>query len=296
MKAEDYIAAMMDCPVGANARIVARCVALLGALGLVGWALQSAASPHPAETTMPFGRNPVQTSSQLPVGLILPARLNDTLKVKDLQKGTILEFRVMQDIPLPDRDKIPMKSLVRGSVVNAIKDSDGPGVNIALAFTQIVNKDQNFSTATSLRAIASYMAVRDAQTPLNGIDAGSPAGWANTVQIGGDIRYGDGGPVRNRHRQRVGKGVLGGVLVHVSANPSLGCDGPIKGEDYLQALWVFSSDACGVYGMKEVKLSHSGNSEPVGEFTLHFEKDDMKLDAGTAFLFEVVNLPQAQKR
>jgi hypothetical protein len=278
--------------VGANARIVARWIALLCALGFVGWVLRLAASPRFAEAAVPFGRNPVQTSSQLPVGLILPTRLNDTLKVKDLQKGTIVELRVMQDIPLPDRDKIPMKSLVRGSVVSAAKDSDGPGVNIALAFTQVADKDQNFSIATSLRAIASFMTVRDAQTPLNGIDTGSPPGWANTVQIGGDIRYGDGGPVRNRHKQRVGKGVLGGVLVHIAANPSLGCDGPIKGEDYLQALWVFSSDACGVFGMKEVKLSHSGSSDPVGEFTLHFEKDDMKLDAGTAFLFQVVNPPQ----
>jgi hypothetical protein len=286
---------MADSIFGKNARLVARCAALLCVLAFAGWALELAARPRSAKAAVPFAPDPVQTSSQLPVGLILPVRLNDTLKVKDLQKGTILELRVMQDIPLPDRGKIPMKSLVRGSVVSAVKDSDGPGVHIALAFTQVVNKDQNFSIATSLRAIASYLAVRDAQTPLNGIDTGSPAGWANTVQIGGDIRYGDGGPVRNRHKQRVGKGVLGGVLVHVSANPSLGCDGPIKSEDYLQALWVFSSDACGVYGMREVELSHSGNSDPVGEFTLHFEKVDFKLDAGMAFLFQVVNPPQIQK-
>ena len=286
---------MSDSIFGKNARVVARCAALLCTLAFAGWALEPAVRPRSAKAAVPFAPDPVQTSSQLPVGLILPVRLNDTLKVKDLQKGTILELRVMQDIPLPDRDRIPTKSLVRGSVVSAAKDSDGPGVDIALAFTQVVNKDQNFSIATSLRAIASYLAVRGAQTPLNGIDTGSPAGWANTVQIGGDIRYGDGGPVRNRHKQRVGKGVLGGVLVRVSANPSLGCDGPISGEDYPQALWVFSSDACGVYGMKDVKLSHSGNSDPVGEFTLHFEKEDMKLDAGTAFLFEVVNPPQAQK-
>jgi hypothetical protein len=287
---------MSDYPVGANARVVARCAALLCALGLVGWALQLAASPRSAEPAVPFGHNPVQTSSQLPVGLILAARLKDSFKVKDLQKGTIVEMQVMQDTPLPDRDKIPMKALVRGSVVGRAQDSDGPGVNVTFAFTQVAHKDQNFSIATGLRAIASYMAVRNAQTPLNGINTGSPPGWANTVQVGGDIRYGDGGPVRNRHKQKVGKGVLGGVLVHISANPSLGCDGPIKGQDYLQALWVFSSDACGVYGMKEVTLSRTGNSDPVGEFTLHFEKDDMKLDGGTAFLFQIVNPPQAPKQ
>jgi len=286
---------MSDDPVGANARVVARCAALLCALGFVGWAVQLAVPSGSAEAAVPSGHNPVQTSSQLPVGLILAARLKDTLKLKDLQTGSIVEMQVMQDTPLPDRDKIPMNALVRGSVVGATRESDGPGVNISFAFTQVADKDQNFSIATSLRAVASYLAVRNAQTPLNGIDTGSPPGWANTVQVGGDIRYGDGGPVRNRHKQKVGKGVLGGVLVHISANPSLGCDGPIKGEDYLQALWVFSSDACGVYGMKEVRLSHSGNSDPVGEFTLHFEKDDMRLEAGTAFLFEVLNSPQNPK-
>jgi hypothetical protein len=287
---------MSDYPVGANTRVITRCAAFLFAVVFAGWILELAAAPRALKAPRPYGHSPVQTSSQLPVGLILAARLKDTFKVKDLQKGTIVELQVMQDTPLPDRSKIPMKALVRGSVVSAANDSDGPGVNVTFVFTQVADKDQSFSIATSVRAIASFVAVRGAQTPLTGADTGSPPGWANTVQVGGDIRYGDGGPVRNSHKQKVGKGVLGGVLVHIASNPSLGCDGPIKGEDFLQALWVFSSDACGVYGMKELKISHSGNSDPVGEFTLHFEKDDMKLDGGTAFLFQIVNPPQAPKQ
>jgi hypothetical protein len=141
---------------------------------------------------------------------------------------------------------------------------------------------------TSLRAMASYQAVRSAQMPLTGPDSGTPARWANTVQIGGDIRYGDGGLVRNRHKQQVGKGVNGGVLVHALANPNGGCEGPINGDDHLQALWVFSADACGVYDLKGVDIAHAGKSDPIGEITLHFEKDDMKLEAGTAMLLRVV--------
>jgi len=144
---------------------------------------------------------------------------------------------------------------------------------------------------TSLRAIASYLTVRSAQTPLTGVDAGSPAGWANTVQIGGDIRFGDGGPVRNRAKQKVGKGVLGGVLVHVRANPASGCEGPVNGDDHPQALWVFSADACGIYGLKGVQISHKGNQPPIGEITLHFEKDDMKLASRTGMLLRVVAQP-----
>ena len=100
--------------------------------------------------------------------------------------------------------------------------------------------------------------------------------WANTVQIGGDVRFGDGDSVRNRWKETVGTAVPGGVLVYARANPELGCDGPVREDDHAQALWVFSADACGVYGLKGVKVTHNGQSPPNGEITLHIEKASMK--------------------
>jgi len=234
---------------------------------------------------------PVKNSSQLPVGVILPMRLESAVSIKETHAGEALEGRIMQDVPLPDRGKLPARSKVKGSVLAVVKDSDGPGIKVTLQFNQIEDRGLTLVAATSLRAMASYQAVRAAQLPFRGPDEGTPSGWANTVQIGGDIRYGDGGLVRNHAKEKIGKGVIGGVLVYVTANPGLGCEGPVNGDNHLQALWVFSSDACGTYDMKGVLISHSGNTAPIGENTLHFEENDAKLEAGTALLLRVVAQP-----
>lgn len=266
-----------------GSRRMAWCVGTLILLALIGH-VAGFASAHEAASA-------VQGVSQLPVGLIVPVSLENALEVKNAQKGTPLESRVMQEVPLAGREKIPLRSIVKGAVLAVVQDSDGSGVSVTIAFTTLDDRKNVVSMSASLRAIASYIAVRDAQTPWTAGDSGTPADWANTIQIGGDVRYGDGGVVRTRTKQKVGKGVFGGVLVHVQENPKGGCEGPVNGDDRLQALWVFSADACGVYGLKDVKIAHAGRSEPAGEITLHFAKRDTKLDAGTAMLLRVVQKP-----
>jgi hypothetical protein len=163
-------------------------------------------------------------------------------------------------------------------------------MKVTLKFDQLEDHKEAVPIVTYLRALASRRALQSAQLAHSGADIGTPNGWADTVQIGGDVRFGDGGAVRNRAKEQVGKGVPGGVLAHVSANPALGCDGPMESDD-LQALWVFSSDACGVYDLKGIKIAHTGKSSPAGEITLHFEKDDAKLEAGTGILLRVASKP-----
>jgi hypothetical protein len=223
-----------------------------------------------------------KTPLRIPVGYILPVQLQDTFSAEDAHRGDVLRTKIAQEVPLPGGDKIKFGSILQGTVVAIMPDNDEVGVRVTLRFNQLIERDQTTSLATSLRAIASYPAVRDAQTPLTGSGGGTPAGWATTVQIGDDIRYGDGALVRNRQKQKVGEGVLGGVLVHVKANPEMGCSGPV-GEDAPQALWVFSADACGVYGLRGVTIIRVPGHHP-GEFILHFKKKDMKLSSGSALL------------
>jgi hypothetical protein len=233
----------------------------------------------------------VEKGSRALVGYILPSQLDGSLEVKDAKAGDTLQARIQQEVPLPDQKKIAFRSLVKGSVVAVSRDQDGRGVGVTLRFDQLSDRGQNFSMATSLRALASYNAVRSAETPHTGADTGSPTGWANTFQVGGDIRYGDGGIVRDRYKENVGKGVRGGVLVYLKPNPERGCEGPLERDNHVQALWVFSADACGVYGMKGVDI-YNGQRAHVGEFTLHFEKSDMTLGSGTGLLLRVVERPE----
>jgi hypothetical protein len=223
--------------------------------------------------------------SSIPVGTILPIRLDKPISVKDAQPDQAIEASVMQDVPLPS-GKIPMKTKAMGIVVSVVKDADGTGAKLTFKFTYLEDKKERVPILTYLRAMASFRQVLSAQMAnTGGTDTGSPASWSTTILVGGDVRFGDGGNVTH-YKDNVGKGVTGGVLVHILANPALGCEGP-DGADALQALWVFSSNACGVYGMKEVKIAHAGKGAPVGEITLHFAKDDMKLEPGTGILLRV---------
>ena len=265
-------------------------VLMLGMFPFVWQWICSAQSPEIREISS--SAEPAERPSPFPAGTVLPMRLEGDIVVKETQKGQAIAARITQDVPLPDKVKIPIKSMVRGSVVSVQKDPEGEGVLVTLKFNQLeMRKEAPVTISTYLRAMASYSAVRAAQTPRSGADVGTPTGWADTTQIGGDTRFGDGGEVRGAGKQNVGKGVLGGVLVHVKANPARGCEGPVNGDDHLQALWVFSANACGVYDLKGTKIAHTGKSAPIGEFSLHFEKIDMKLEDGTAFLLRISPQP-----
>lgn len=264
-------------------RVITGCTWAVAAFGIVAFLVQLSSWAAP-----PL---PVENPSRLPSGLTIPVHLEQTLDLATVSVGTTIEARVAQTVPLTERAKIDMKALANGKVLSVTKDSDGTGVAFTVAFVQLEDHDQKFSLTTSLRAIASFESVRAAQEPLTGADGGSPPGWDNTIQIGGDIRYGNAGIVRNQKKQKVGKGVVGGVLVHIQANPNRGCDGPKPGEDFLRATWVFSANACGVYGFKHVNVVHNGSSDPLGQIVLHFDKAESKLERGTALLLEVVEHP-----
>ncbi|MGB7439133.1 MAG: hypothetical protein WBR26_02245 [Candidatus Acidiferrum sp.] len=233
--------------------------------------------------------DPVQTAASIPAGTVIPTRLAKTFSINGAQPGQAIEAKVAQDVPLPGGEKIAARATVNGSVVSVQDDQTDPGVKLHLKFNQLEEDKQTLTITAYLRAIASPIAVRSAQISSSGSDIGTPSGWADTVLIGGDVRYGDGGVVRNHAKEKVGKGVVGGVLVHVRANPGRGCEGPVNGNDYPQALWVFSSDACGVYDLKGVKVARFGKGSPIGEIVLHFDKDNMKLEAGTGILLRIAS-------
>jgi hypothetical protein len=225
------------------------------------------------------------SQNTIPAGTILPVALNSSLNSRKIKSGQVITARVMQDVPLPG-STIHAGTKVIGSVIDVKPANGGSGAQISFRFDTLLVSKRRIPITTNLRAAASMMAVEAAQLPESGPDRGTSQNAWTTDQIGGEVVYRGGGPVADGLRP-VGEPTYGGVLVHVSAKPGTPCRGEIEGNDRLQALWVFSSDACGVYDFADLKIVHAGRSNPVGEITLASDKGDMNVRAGGGMLLRV---------
>ena len=145
------------------------------------------------------------------------------------------------------------------------------------------------AVVTDLRALASPLDVDAAQTQISGDDRGSTPPWSQTVTlVGGDVAYREEGMVESGG-ETVGHSVYAGswgVLSQVVANPEGKCRGAVAGNEKPQALWVFSHDACGVYGY-EATIMHAGRENPEGKIVIASSSGDLKLRGGSALLLRV---------
>ena len=133
------------------------------------------------------------------------------------------------------------------------------------------------------------MEINEAQVPPIGPSESDVYRWLTRVQVGGDVVYGDGGIVTaaDHPEDVVGKSVDGGVLGRVRAREGTKCRGAVDGNDSPQALWVFSSDACGTYGLEHISIAHAGRTDPLGEIVLASDQDNLKISAGAGMLLRV---------
>jgi len=223
----------------------------------------------------------------IPAGTIIPVRLNTSLDSAKAQPGQAFTATVMQDVPSSGL-RIRRGSKVFGHVVSAKKATNGYGGQLSLRFDSIEVSKRRIPIVANLRAIASMLEVADAQVPANGPDRGtSQADWT-TVQIGGEVVYRGGGPVANGLRP-VGIPTANGVLAHVSAPPGEKCRGEVDDNDQVQALWLFSSDACGAYGLPDLEIAHAGRSAPAGVIVLTSSKHEVHLRSGSGMLLRINN-------
>jgi hypothetical protein len=222
----------------------------------------------------------------IPAGTILPVALNSSLNSRKVKPGQVITARVMQDVPLSPGSTIHAGAKVIGRVIDVKPANGGSGAQVSFRFDTLVASKRRIPIITNLRALASMMAVEAAQLPESGPDRGTSQNAWTTDQIGGEVVYRGGGPVADGLRS-VGEPTYGGVLVHVSAKPGSPCRGEIEGNDRLQALWVFSSDACGVYDFANLAIVHAGRTDPVGEITLASDKGEVNIRAGSGMLLRV---------
>jgi hypothetical protein len=217
-----------------------------------------------------------------------------SLNSRKLKRGQVITARVMQDVPLSPGSTIHAGAKVIGHVIGVKPANVTSGAQISIRFDAWMVSEQRIPITTNLRAVASMMAVEEAQLPETGPDRGTSENAWTTDQIGGEVVYRGGGPVANGLRS-VGEPTTNGVLVRVSSKSGTKCRGEVDGNDRFQALWVFSSDACGAYDFADLAIVHAGRSNPVGEISsaviFHFPFAEVSLHSAPAVLGEEYEVP-----
>jgi hypothetical protein len=212
----------------------------------------------------------------IPPGTVLPLRLDIGLNAARIKPGKGLRATVMQNIP--------GTTIHKGDHVLCHVGSVSPK-HLELRFDTLATRQKRIPITTNLRALASALEVDQAQIPENGGDRGLPSILDQTTrQIGGEQVYRGGGPVA-RGITPVGEPTPDGVLGKLNSNPP--CRGAVAGNDRPQALWLFSTDACGLYGFDDLTIEHFGRTVPVGTIVLTSKTGKINIRTGSGFLLRV---------
>jgi hypothetical protein len=224
-------------------------------------------------------------AQQIPVGTAIPVMLRSDLNSTKDKVGEQIEGRVMQEIELPGGDKISKRARITGHVVSVTKK--GPsGSTVVVKFENIEDDKRTIPLTVAVLALASMSAVAEAQSPIGSAPDRDPVTQWRTRQVGGDVVDRGRGKVVSKGGIE-GKWVEGtSILSKLTPNPRAGCpEGP--GYDHEQAVWIFSSAVCGVYGMSNTKIVKSGATPPLGTIELQ-SADNVNVRGGSGWLLMTV--------
>jgi hypothetical protein len=228
-----------------------------------------------------------QAVELIPAGTIVPVTLNSTLRSDKSASGATITATVMQDVPLGAGKMLRRGSKVTGHVVEAISPGRGSDESkISFQFDEVRFENRTLPVTTNLRALASVMEVDAAQVPKSGGAEDFSGDWGLN-QIGDDqVSYGQGGPVM-LGSEVVGKYTDQGVLASLNPNLDSECRSVVNNNSPGQAFWLFSVNACGLYGFGDLKILQSGRTEPLGKVTLASNRKAVKVGKGSAMLLRV---------
>ncbi len=215
-----------------------------------------------------FAVSAVCVAQEIPPGTLLPVALSSTIDSARAKAGDRVSAELAQEVTLPSGRRIARGTHLYGGITYVSTNAQGLA-RIRVGFDRLLVGKQDIPLSTSLRALASMLEVSEAQLPTNDVDdyGSSYADW-NTRQVGGQAVYRGNGTLESSG-QVVGRATwVGQVYAVPRANPRSPCaeDGTVPHTE--QSLWVFSSDACGVYGVRGLKIEHAGRTDPVGSITL----------------------------
>ena len=227
----------------------------------------------------------VTPAREIPVGTVIPVMLTSSLDAAKDAAGKRIEGRVMQKVPLPSGEGISARSRIFGHVVNVTKKGSS-GSSLVVKFDTLQEEGRKTELMTGLLALASMASVAQAQIPISTNTDTEPASQWVTRQVGGDVVRRGWGKVASADGT-YGTWLEGSsVLIKITPNPHAGCPGG-PGYDREQAVWIFSSAACGTYGLSEVKVASSGKDRPVGEIALASRRN-VEVRGGSGWLLIVV--------
>jgi hypothetical protein len=215
-----------------------------------------------------------QSAELIPAGTIFPVSLNSTLRSDKSRGGATITATVLQDVPLGAGKTLRAGSKVTGHVLEASIAGRGfEESRISFQFDRVQFKNRTVLITTSLRAVASAMEV-DAVGSWSAVELGSER-----------VSYGEASGLLGSNQ--IGGAVGQEALAHISANIDREC-GVVNGNSRVPALWPFSPDASGKYGLGDVQIVNSGRTEPAGEITLMTSnRRAVRVGRGSAMLLRV---------
>jgi hypothetical protein len=222
-------------------------------------------------------------AQDLPPGTALPVMLGSGLNAKGAKPGQKIQGKLMQEVTL---GTVTIKSGAKlfGHIVSASRPN-GSGSSIVVQFDRLQDDDRSMALNVSLRAMASSQNVFQAGVPIDANSTYESSTTWVTKQVGGEVVFRGRGYVAS-DQGKVGTWSGTGVWGKLTAAGD--CPGDPTPQ---QALWIFSTTACGLYGFEDTKLDHAGRTPPIGQIGFHSSRD-IDIRGGSGWLL-VVNPPAA---
>jgi hypothetical protein len=215
-------------------------------------------------------------AQEVPAGTVIPVMTTVTVDAAKAHPGQQITGKVMEAVPLGEDGQIPAGAKVFGHV-DQVHPGDGVSPSwIAIQFDHIVFRGREVPFKANLRALASMMAVQDAQVPFFEPDT-TPRSAVMLAPVGGDAAFRPDNPEKSWGR-----------MVRFSGDLPAGCGGRVDQPGTTGALWVFSPYACGVYGFgKGLVIVYDGSADPVGNIVLGSQKN-VEIHAGSGWLLRTL--------
>ena len=201
---------------------------------------------------------PASRAVTLPSETAIPVMFTHTVDAKKAKAGDPVTAKTMQVVLLPDGEQLPKGTLVTGHVFETrpFKFDETPYAVQQPSYLSIqIDHVADNQVATSVRALASALAVGEALTPQR-IDETDSLG---TMVLIGGAHY---SPIARRVTDGPDDDIVGynkrqGVFARLLPGGA-GCEGT----QTEQSVAIFSPDACGLYGFVGDRLTCEGRHLP----------------------------------